>query len=73
MAVVLRLEGEKSPWAALLSFQLAEDLIASGRPEARAEARKLFEQSLAVLGGSSPPHPRLAEVQAAFDATSRTR
>ncbi|MEX0879789.1 MAG: serine/threonine-protein kinase [Thermoanaerobaculia bacterium] len=71
--VVLRLEGEKSPWLAVERYQLAADLIALGRPEDRAEARRLLDQSLATLEKQSPPHPRLAEVQAAFDATSRTR
>jgi serine/threonine-protein kinase len=63
--VVLRLEGEKSPWLAVERYQLAADLIALGRPEDRAEARRLLGQSLATLEKQSPPHQRLAEIQAA--------
>ena len=47
--VVLRLEGEKSPWLAVERYQLAADLIAA----------------LATLEKKSPPHQRLAEIQAA--------
>jgi eukaryotic-like serine/threonine-protein kinase len=62
--VVLRLEGERSPWLAVERYQLAADLLAGGRPEDRDEARRLLDQSLATLEKQSPPHQRLAEVQA---------
>ncbi len=63
--VVLRLEGEKSPWLAVERYQLAADLIAAGGSENLAEARRLLDQSLATLEKKSPPHQRLAEIQAA--------
>ena len=65
VAVVLRLEGEKSPWLAVERYQLAADLIAVGGSENLAEARRLLDQSLATLEKKSPPHQRLAEIQAA--------
>jgi tetratricopeptide (TPR) repeat protein len=65
VTVVLRLEGEKSPWLAVERYQLAADLIAVGGSENRAEARRLLDQSLATLEKKSPPHQRLAEIQAA--------
>ncbi len=56
-------EGETSPLLAVERFQLAADLLALGRPEDRAEARLLLDQSLAVLEKQTPPHQRLAEVR----------
>ena len=50
---------------ALARYQVAADLIALGRAEDRAEARRLLDASLAVLEKKTPPHPRLAEVKAA--------
>ena len=58
-------EGETSPILAVERFQLASDLIALGRPEDRAEAKQLLDQSLATLEKQSPPHQRLADVRAA--------
>jgi eukaryotic-like serine/threonine-protein kinase len=65
LEVMLRLEGETSPGVALERYQLAADLIAGGRSGDRSEARRLLEQSIATLEKQSPPHQRLAEIQAA--------
>ena len=65
LAAGLKMEGESSAWAAMLRFQVASDLIASNRPEDRAEARALLEQALGVLEKQTPPPQRLAEVRAA--------
>ena len=64
LAAVVKMEGESSTWAAMLRFQVAADLLASGRAEDRAEARALLDSALAVLEKQSPPPQRLAEVQA---------
>ena len=65
LAAALKMEGESSTWAAMLRFQVASDLLASGsvRPEDRAEAKALLDQSLAILEKQTPPPQRLAEVQ----------
>jgi serine/threonine-protein kinase len=60
-----KLYGENHVFVALAEYQLAADLIALGRAEDRAEARRLLDGSLAVLEKRSPPHPRLADVRAA--------
>ena len=59
------LAGRSLVEAAMLRFQVASDLIASNRPEDRAEARALLEQALGVLEKQTPPPQRLAEVRAA--------
>ena len=64
LEAVVKMEGEGSTWAAMLRFQVAADLLATGRPEDRAEAKALLDQALAILEKQSPPHQRLAEVQA---------
>jgi serine/threonine-protein kinase len=64
LAAVLKQEGDSSPGTALERFQLAADLLAAGRAQDRDEARRLLDQSLATLSKQSPPHQRLAEVQA---------
>ncbi len=60
-----KLYGESHVTVALAEYQVAADLIALGRAEDRAEARRLLDASLAVLEKKTPPHPRLAEVKAA--------
>ena len=65
LEAVLKMEGETSTWAAILRFQVAADLLASGRSEDRAEAKALLDQALALLEKQAPPHQRLAEVRAA--------
>jgi tetratricopeptide (TPR) repeat protein len=57
--------GESNPTVAMTRYQLAADLLALGRAEDRAEARRLLDAALAVLEKRVPPHPRLAEVQTA--------
>ena len=64
LAGVLRQEGESTPGTALERFQVAADLLAAGRPQDRDEARRLLDQSLGTLDKQSPPHQRLAEIQA---------
>jgi serine/threonine-protein kinase len=64
LAAVLKQEGDSSPATAFERYQLAADLIAAGRPEDRDEARRLLDESIAVLEKQSPPPQRLAEVQA---------
>jgi serine/threonine-protein kinase len=73
LAAILKMEGEASAWTAILRWQVAADLLASGRSEDRAEARALLEQALPVLEKQSPPHQRLAEVRASYAATGRAR
>ena len=73
LAAALKMEGESSAWAALLRYQVAADLIASGRGEDRAEARTLLKQSLDVLEKQAPPHQRLAEVRAASASIAEAR
>lgn len=63
-----KLYGENHVTVALAEYQLVADLIALGRAEDRAEARRLLDASLAVLEKRSPPHPRLADVRAASAA-----
>jgi hypothetical protein len=58
------MEGENSSWAALLRFQVAADLLASGRAQDQVEAKALLDQALTVLEKQTPPPQRLAEVQA---------
>jgi len=60
-----KLYGEDHVAVALARYQVAADLIALGRAEDRAEAKKLLDAALATLQKKSPPHPRLAEVKAA--------
>ena len=62
-----KLYGEDHVAVALARYQVAADLIALGRAEDRAEAKKLLDASLATLQKKSPPHPRLAEVKAASE------
>ncbi len=64
LAAVVKMEGEDSTWVSLLRYQVAADLLAAGKPEDRAEAKALLDRALAVLEKQSPPHQRLAEVQA---------
>ncbi len=62
MAVQTKILGESAPGVALLRFQLAADLAEGAREQDRAEARRLFDQSLGVYRKISPPPPRLPEV-----------
>ena len=70
LTAVVKMEGETSTWAAMLRFQVASDLLASGSPKDRTEAKALLGQALAVLEKQTPPPQRLAEVQAAMASTN---
>ena len=60
-----KIYGEDHVFVALAEYQLAADLMAIGRPEDHAEARRLLDASLLTLQKKTPPHPRLADVKAA--------
>lgn len=65
LALARKALGEKAPATALLLYELALDLEATGAVEARAEAAQAATTALAILRAKDPQHWRLADVTAA--------